>query len=142
MRSLAVLLVAVIPATGFSQPDYLDGECHFVEGALVAWNGWPPNLRIQTSIEGLGVLDEGMWVSGIGLFEDTDNPPAIRFPEILRRQLPSRVRGEFNICYLGQDASVPYYEKPLPLFAVENFRNAEVELIDPVTKEHSWQKVE
>lgn len=85
------------------------GECFTVYGTLYVYNGWPPNLRIESK-------DNKLY--GVGPSENE------LIPESIKQVLPSKIEGEFELCPFGETTTVPYEEREIEMVCIKSVRNA------------------
>lgn len=110
-------------ATGFSVTSYrplnnlrcdnsplVKGSCFTVTGSFYFNNGWPPYFRIESKEKKL---------YGIGPIE------AELIPEIIRKVLPSRIEGDFELCPFGSSMKVPYEEREFEMVCIQSVKNAQ-----------------
>ena len=87
-------------------PGLREGEEFLINGTLVIFNGWPPNVRMMVGDEDyIAGIEEPDWLE-----EDIPLP---------LRELPEHmnIKGLFKVIYT-REASLPCYEKSLPVFAL------------------------
>ena len=112
MRAALLVIAAtamLMPALGRS--DEKGRTCDLVSGVLSAWNGWPPNFRIEA-------------VDGVvyGVPESDDSQPFIPDELLtLLQKIQAPVTGSFTVCPLGRTTSVPYDERPIVLVSILDY---------------------
>jgi hypothetical protein len=83
-----------------------------LDGALIIFNGWPPNLRFVTADN---------FVIGIGKNEDIDLPEQV--VKFLRPE--NEIVGRLELKYIGS-VTIPYYDNPLLCFDIVKFLKLKV----------------
>ena len=77
-------------------------QCFIVAGERQVWNGWPPNLRIESS--------DKERVFGLPYSDDDALPKPI---QAVVESTSQRAVGKFLLCPLGARMSVPYDDRPI-----------------------------
>lgn len=129
-RLLIGILSVALANSAFGKPgdrceggSLVKGPCVTVRGEMRVWNGWPPNLRIESDgrVFGVGPIEDEIFPSGWVAF------------------MPTAIRGTFRLCSLGTETRVPYLEQPIPLYCVESVKDGE--RFVAVSGESHWEPI-
>jgi hypothetical protein len=87
--------------------DISHNDVVWLEGRLVIFNGWPPNIRM--------IVYNNLI---IGIDEDT-------IPEEIYKNISFIIMGSFKLRFIGT-TNLPYYEIPLLIFEIIEYRDLEI----------------
>jgi hypothetical protein len=93
-----------------SQSVLVKGSCFEVQGTLKLYNGWPPNLRIETENQEI--------VYGVGPVENEYMPASIF------AVLPTSIEGKFKLCSFDNTTSIPSDDRKILMVCIKSVSDA------------------
>jgi hypothetical protein len=92
--------------------NFTNNEELWINGSLIIFNGWPPNIRI--------IFEE--YIIGIGYNKESYYIPS-ELNQLIRGG--TYIDGLYKIKYIG-DTRLPYYETKLLLFSIVEYKNIKI----------------
>ena len=90
------------------QSDLVKGKCFEVKGEIYIYNGFPPNMRIETKDK----------IYGVGPIENEFVPASVR------AVMPTSIEGTFVLCPFNQTITLPNDDVIIEMVCIKSVKNA------------------